>query len=533
MNKYGSPTKESVLCREIITVRPLGNIARGLKGDSPEFPIAKVDDYLYKIKFDALDYAYAEWCFKTQNIDFSPVGCSSVRSGDFYGRNFDWLYGDQVEFIVFTSRFDQKHASIGVAGQLNKLTKDFVETRTYSKVYELLPFMVADGINDAGVVCSLHVVPADNGIADGTIPKADKRHDICSIMLPRFILDRFDTAESAVKYIADYVSVYDLDALTDIGYGVHLMVADKDDTYALEFVDNYAEFTKINDHPYMTNFKLHGVALNADGSVYTPATQTESHNAEDTNKINRYGSGLERYNILNTGWESADSADGMRSLMDALTYSKTYKADTDPFWYTEYVGGGRTVKSPVSAFEDAVNIGIERYENRERGDGLAWQTNHSCVYDIVNRTMRITSQEGSVEFSAAIDLTVEEAEAAKAVAEEAKRIADEAKSTAEEAKNIADEAKGVAETAESNSENAVSTADAAKTTAEEAKENSESAVSASTEAKEISEESRAISEEAKRISDDANEKATEALNKFTSKQITDLLETSDLVFLVE
>lgn len=365
----------------------------------------KVEDYLHEISVDLLDYDYAYSYFEQQKkatLD-ANYGCSSVRNGKLYGRNFDWLYDESVEFIVKTPANNGMHGTIGVAGRLPALTKEFVESGEWHDDYKILPFMIADGINDAGVVCSIHVAPADKGMTTGTVPAVQKKVEMCSLMLPRLILDKFSSATAAVEYIRDYVSVYMPDKLCDMGYEVHFMVADGSNTYALEFIDNEAKIIDISGNPYMTNFYLYGMSRNADGTVYTPATQDADHNAIATNGITEHGSGLERYNLIVAGFGSANTAAGMRGLMDELEYTNMYKRDTEPFWYTEYVGGQNTVASQTSDFESVISSTISNYNNRTRGDGKTWHTVHSSVYDIAARKLRLKVQEGEVEHEFGFD----------------------------------------------------------------------------------------------------------------------------------
>lgn len=367
--------------------------AQGKQGNSYNIEVTKVNDYLYEYNCPALDYENAYNYFLSKKPEIVIGGCSSVRNGNFYGRNLDWLYDNTVEFVVKTSANNEMHGTIGVAGQLSKLTKEFVEKRVWDEVYRILPFMITDGINDAGVVCNTNVVPLDKGYTTGTTPTDEKRYDVCSLMLPRFILDRFSSASDAVEYIQRYVSVYTSSALYDMHYDVHIMVADKDKTFAIEFIENEIKVVDISSTPYMTNFHLFGVTRNADGSVYTPETQDSTHNAVTTNGITVFGSGLERYNLINENYSSASTKDGMQELMAKLNYTNTYKADTIPFWYTEFVGGGNTTMSQPSAFSGVVSEYFGYFENRQRGDGKTWQTNHSAVYDIAQKAMSLRVQE--------------------------------------------------------------------------------------------------------------------------------------------
>lgn len=63
--------------------------------------LKKIEDYLYEVSVADLDYDWADKMFK----EGPPVGdsfgaCSSMRRGNFHGRNFDWKYDNAVEFVV-------------------------------------------------------------------------------------------------------------------------------------------------------------------------------------------------------------------------------------------------------------------------------------------------------------------------------------------------------------------------------------------------------------------------------------------------
>lgn len=359
--------------------------------------VSKVNDYLYNYTCTVLDYDYAADYFKSEDVETPSFSCSAAKSGDFFGRNFDWLYDDGVEFVVKTAAQNNYHATIGVAGRLPKLTKEFVESGYYDDVYKILPFMIADGINDSGVICCMNVVPMDYGETAGTISPDDNPIEICSLMLPRFVLDNFSSALEAVNYIRDHMSVYVPNKLHDMHYETHIMIADMHNAYAVEFINNQIEVIDITNRPYMTNFHLYDVTFNVDGSVYTPETMDDAHNAMITNGITQFGSGLERYNIIAANIVTSGSSAGMRELMDLLTYTNTYKRATTPFWYTEYVGGQNTVISTPDDFESVVDEYIGYYNDRQRGDGETWQTVHSAVYDIKNKTMTLREQEGDTD----------------------------------------------------------------------------------------------------------------------------------------
>lgn len=110
------------------------------RADRGYVSIDKVKDYLYEIYYDNLDYDEAYEYFLS-NGDIENIGmCTSVRNGQFYGRNLDWLYNEQAEFVVHTSRSAGRYATIGVAGNMSKLTDKFVSSGRHSNDYRIMPF---------------------------------------------------------------------------------------------------------------------------------------------------------------------------------------------------------------------------------------------------------------------------------------------------------------------------------------------------------------------------------------------------------
>lgn len=354
--------------------------------------LSRINDYLYKAKYNNIDYNFAKKYYESGSGEFNGRGCSSIRKGNFFGRNLDWFYNNNVEFVV------EHDGTIGMCGGLSQLSKDFVESGRDDELYKLLPFQMYDGMNNHGLVANMNVVPVDYGF-NVSIPNIRENERVCGIMLVRYILDNFSNAKDAVEYIRDYVSVYFTNAIHEYGYELHYMIADLDNTYILEFVNNKAIIIDAKEHPYITNFYLHNVELNNDGTVYTPETQHNEFNAMDYNKITKFGSGLERYNLLNFLYNNIEIDSGYsmyKNIMKRLLYSDAYiTSDTPsyPYWFTEFVGDRIYCNSSPDKFYDIVNKAGQYYLNRSRDTGLTWHTTHSSVYDIENKIFIVRTQE--------------------------------------------------------------------------------------------------------------------------------------------
>lgn len=338
-------------------------------------------------------------------------GCSTIRNGNVVGRAFDWTYDESVGFVIRTLRTAGKYATLGISASVPRLTEEFMESGEYNaESFKLIPFYTVDAINEYGLTASILLVPLDKGQTTGTTPLIAKLDEICNLMLVRYIVDNFQTAQEAVEYLRNYVSVYSPQGLADMGYESHFMVSDKTKSYSIEFVNNTLIATDISDKPYMTNFYLNGVTFNEDGTVYTPA-DVPTH-LPSSQGITENGSGLERYNLIVGSYQTTDSIASMRSLMNSLKFTNAYLAETDPQWNTEFVGtwedfGTFTVDTPASDFTGLKNYIRGVYEQRIR-DGKTWQTVHSAVYDLENKTLNLVVQEDGQELEFGFDYYTKE-----------------------------------------------------------------------------------------------------------------------------
>ena len=365
--------------------------------DSQWYPVrkAKLRDYLYLFEYSEIDYAGAYKYFKTKG-DFAAGACSALRSGNIYGRNFDWYYSNQAEFVVSTPHTSDMNATIGVAGGFRALTEEYVSTAGKSKLYKMVPFQLQDGINEYGLTASYNVVSTDYG-KNVAMPSGEQLEEICALMLVRYILDFFSTAAEAVAFVKEHCKVYFPKALHDVDYELQVMVADQSNTFIITFVENHTEVIDVTDAaPYITNFSRYNVILNEDGTVFTPATQTEEGNAHDTNKISLRGAGLERFNIIAEQYSGISDEADMRALLDDLRYTKMYVTAPDtasPAWLTEYTGGNLTVVSDPLDFADIEELAGQAYVDRDRDNPNTWQTMHSVIYDMSSKVLKIRVQE--------------------------------------------------------------------------------------------------------------------------------------------
>ena len=351
----------------------------------PYAKIKKIQDYLFEVWYTSLDYdaatAYFHDNYRSQvtgPVRSHVCGCSSIRNGNFFGRNLDWYFSDLAEFVIHTPHAAGRFASIAMGGNSPGLTDDFVTSGADSESYRFLPFTAVDGINEKGVCVSVNVVPiTGKGHTTGTHPGLP---ELCGLMIPRHILDHHASALAAVKDIADNFDVY-MPYGTALAEEFHFLVADERETYILEFIQNKAVYSRC-ERPYITNFHMDGVTFMADGSL-------RWQSVED------YGQGLERYEIIMQHYDESKSLSGMLSLLQRLTFTKAYLPSTSPYWFTEFTSEERRLKvrSLPSAFAEYVALAQNAYATRDRENPVTWQTTHRAIYDIRARKLYLYAQE--------------------------------------------------------------------------------------------------------------------------------------------
>lgn len=359
--------------------------------------LKKLDDYLYYTEYYDWDYDKAQDYIEK----FAPkkFGCSSIRKGNLYGRNFDWHYDEGVDFVVKTLPTKGRHGSIGVGRVHGALTKDEVSTFEWNDIYDVLPFSVHDGKNDAGVYCNVNVVPSgDKGFTTGTNPGAER---MCAVMLPRLVLDYADSALDAVELIQNYdIWAREIDGEM---VEIHMMIVDATSTYVVEFVNNTVMIFSDQDDDYedipnskaiMTNFYYAGW----NGEIVTGFNTESGIDPEDTT-LSPHADGLERYSILSAAYENIEDEEDLLAAMTSVLYSNAYKQTTNPFWYSEFLGdyteaglSDYTVCDPATKIQPIADYEIDIFNHRVR-DGKTWHTTHTCLYDISTGTMKVYSQE--------------------------------------------------------------------------------------------------------------------------------------------
>lgn len=337
----------------------------------------KITDRMYYVEYEQLDYEYSNGYFTNK---FSPGGaCSAVRSGNYFGRNYDWYYNHSIVSVIGRKATQGKYASIGVAGMI--IDDALAESGNGSALYSVLPFMTLDGTNSEGVTCCINVVPAldKRGITTGTNPGKETVPMCC---LPRMILDNCNSAASAINKIQNDWNIIGPNG-SDMDQEAHIMIFDDTNTYIVEFINNAPVVIDnfVGDKPIMTNFYL----ANYDGS---------------RESLDQYAQGIERYGILFNDYDNVTNIATMKSLMQSVYFTKAYTiTNPNDVWYSEFSGkylkyGDLTKDSPRSDYDELLAVAREMYANKSRDNNSTWETVHSSVYDIASGKVYVSVEEG-------------------------------------------------------------------------------------------------------------------------------------------
>ncbi|MBQ0080097.1 MAG: linear amide C-N hydrolase [Alistipes sp.] len=343
--------------------------------------MTKIADYLYEFEAEG----YGTQAPTTLITDKGPVtfGCSAVRNGNFYGRNLDLGINETCEFVVRTKASSKrKHASIGVANTcFATITEDMVQAGLSKELLDFIPWMMMDGVNDAGLVCNINVVNMSDIEANPHAHTNPGKPQIMVMQLVRALLDNCASVAEAKELIANH----DITPIPKDVAGVwdgHIMIADANNTVIVEFTGEQESKVKYIETNIMTNFYNH---------LYAATGQYPAH-----------ACGVERYDILKAKYNSSNTMEGMWELLKKVQYTQAYKESTEPFWCTEHIDGvpgGDITWTKEQLLEQAeTREMLDAYKVYEQTgkydpkDGL-WFTAHNSTYDIVNRTLWVTIRE--------------------------------------------------------------------------------------------------------------------------------------------
>ena len=274
------------------------------------------------------------------------MSCTSVRSENFIGRNFDWTYDDIDEYIVRVPADEAKHrnASVGVA-------HCFFPTAVQKLIgmEDIIPLLTMDGINDKGVAINVNVVVGDSeccGDTYGTFENAPEGEfctgDLCTGFVVRYVLDHATSAANAV-YLLEHANIYSV-----TGQEFHYMISDANESYVCEFVNNNLVVLKgkgknaamsnfhVTHSPYITDYDIvYPAGTVLEPSEYEGFDIDIEHAKLVSNKYYRYPMGVERYARVKEDVASVDSRNKMLKNMEKVWYKKMYLPGNERAYWSD------------------------------------------------------------------------------------------------------------------------------------------------------------------------------------------------------
>lgn len=285
--------------------------------------------YLHALDFDDAYPEDAAWYY-AQPQDYGQ--CSSVRDGNSFARNYDWKFDRSSEFVVRMSAGPGRFASVGVANCGTNLTEEISTSGKRSRYIKCLPGRTVDGINENGVVANVNVV---SGVP--TWQTGDGLHPLAAV---RWVLDNATSAASAAQHLAEHIRFP-----SGWTQNFHWMIADATETWIVENGGAH----QVTGRAAMTNFPLYPTRGSGEGQE-------------------RYDALMDGSNITSQWWTLTYTADG-------------YRASDLPGIDSNLVFAAWASKPR------------ESHRGETFGDVAWWQTVHTSIYDITNRTLRIAVQE--------------------------------------------------------------------------------------------------------------------------------------------
>ncbi len=165
-----------------------------------------------------------------------------TEDGYYAGRNFDYRYSEPA--IVHTSP-DGGYESVSIVDMVMfDDTSETMTEREQDTVFNALPYLPLDGVNEKGVFVCVNVVHN----ADPFLQDDPGKSTIFITSAIRLILDNAATTQEAVDLIMDY------NLHSNVNY--HLLVCDSSgDSRAIEVVDNrtYSTSTDVMTNHYITD----------------------------------------------------------------------------------------------------------------------------------------------------------------------------------------------------------------------------------------------------------------------------------------
>lgn len=367
--------------------------------------ISKVTDYLYQTFYEGCDYQFAENYFNNHPEVYISGTADTFKGNTLVGRDFGKVYDESAEFVVRTPERTGRFATVGVASLIPTLTKEKVESGAYSEEYGIIPFMVNDGINKAGLMATFHTVPCDKGRCTTTSPDIKTNLTLNVNMVVRYIIDNFASATEAVQYIKDNVSIVIPESMQEAGYMPSIAVVDENSFFVIEFIENRNIIRSLNKTQVLGNFYTDGVTYCEDVDpeafdgllVITPELYwAASLDPTTINGLTIHSYGLERANKI---WpkikEGITNKAQVREVLDYIDLKNAYTATHE--WVSELehqIGASILSETDIrDEYKWLIDAFLNRSRDPESENYGTLHTSHSAVYDLTLKKLILRVQE--------------------------------------------------------------------------------------------------------------------------------------------
>ena len=336
----------------VVVLGVLGVI--GAANAAAAMPVKKLAPYLYETWYDG--YEDSDLMGNDGPFGDLPVeglgGCSSVRAGNFHGRNLDIGISDCATVVVHMKAGEDRLASVGTT-QWGDVTETSLSANGVSAHrFDVLPNWMLDGINEKGVAININVIPLD-------VPQLgqgpDSRPSLHARKVVRHVLDHAVSAADAVRRLRGFHVFGNIGTGT---YYLHWMISDPEKTFVVEIIKGEVV---AREHPIMTNFNI-----NWDNRNKRAIAPSEFASWGPERYVNPalYGDNPEK--ILETYTPHADGIERYLTLRDApyATKGKTFEGMFDLMRLARYsrvveLPIERTFRSDLTEIDEVQSVGLD------------------------------------------------------------------------------------------------------------------------------------------------------------------------------
>jgi len=360
-----------------------------------------------------IEATYTNYPFITNDEFISYINpissaCSTFYQNGFYGRNFDWSYGNTPQFVIHTlaDASINRYATLGVALGYGFANPDQVGQTGKFTTHKLLPWQTVDGINEKGLVVSINEVPIDNETIKFNQGDNTSKTKLNEWQLIRYLLDYC----SSVKDCEDKIKSYNIVGISGQNEQ-HIMVADATGECAeIEFVPISSSdlnhktpkfYRKGEADSYFNNIVTNFTMINYKGDC-------NANWYDSSTSLGPRAEGCERYNILYdklvTKQTQVKSLDDVLNVLAEVYYTGAYtnklEDDSATFWFSDfnYSTSVKTTPHKVTNYQsllNAWNFDKTTWDSKtvDRSSAHFYCTTNSSAYDIANKQLKLVFEE--------------------------------------------------------------------------------------------------------------------------------------------